>query len=520
MLYRVLIPTAGQGRRLGKQTKYINKSLININHKPAICHIIESYPSKTEFVIALGYKGALVKNFLQLAYPNKKFLFVIIDKYIGKGSGLSYTILCCKKYLKKPFIFHACDTLINGKIPKPEFNWMGFSNTKKISNYRTITINKNKINKIYSKKRSLSNSKAYIGLSGIKDTKKFWINIEKNYQKSLEQGEVIGLKSLIENIIKPIYFEWDDIGNIDNLNKIQNKHQKTSKINILKKEENEIWFVNNKVIKFFKSDKSIKNIIKRNKLLHNYTPKINKSYPNLFSYNMVKGQVLASVLNNKIFLELLKFSNKFWKIKKITEIEKNIFIKHCLLFYKNKTSKRISLFYRKFNIKDKKEMINHHTMPKLSELLNQVDWKNISNGIPARFHGDFHFENILFQKEKSKFILLDWRENFSKYLNLGDVYYDLAKLLHGIIMPHEIVNKEDYKIQINKNTINFSYKRKKELINCEKILYKWIINNNYDLRKVKIITSLIFLNISPLHHYPYSLLLYYLGKELLFKLTK
>ena len=58
-------------------------------------------------------------------------------------------------------------------------------------------------------------------------------------------------------------------------------------------------------------------------------------------------------------------------------------------------------------------MINHHTMPKLSELLNQVDWKNISNGIPARFHGDFHFENILFQKEKNKFILLDWRENFS-----------------------------------------------------------------------------------------------------------
>ena len=146
MLYRVLIPTAGLGKRLGKQTKYINKSLININHKPAICHIIESYPSKTEFVIALGYKGALVKNFLQLAYPNKKFLFVIIDKYIGKGSGLSYTILCCKKYLKKPFIFHACDTLINGKIPQPKFNWMGFSNTKKISNYRTIIINKNKIN--------------------------------------------------------------------------------------------------------------------------------------------------------------------------------------------------------------------------------------------------------------------------------------------------------------------------------------------------------------------------------------
>ena len=135
MLYRVLIPTAGLGKRLGDQTKYINKSLISINQKPAISHIIESYPAKTEFVIALGYKGDLVKNFLKLAYPNKKFLFLRINKYYGKGSGLGYTILCCRKYLNKPVIFHACDTLIKGKIPKPEFNWMGFS-YKKI--YQTI----------------------------------------------------------------------------------------------------------------------------------------------------------------------------------------------------------------------------------------------------------------------------------------------------------------------------------------------------------------------------------------------
>ena len=39
----------------------------------------------------------------------------------------------------------------------------------------------------------------------------------------------------------------------------------------------------------------------------------------------------------------------------------------------------------------------------------------------------------------------------------------------------------------------------------------------YDLGKLKILTPLIFLNISPLHHYPYNEFLYYLGKYTLFR---
>ena len=220
---------------------------------------------------------------------------------------------------------------------------------------------------------------------------------------------------------------------------------------------------------------------------------------------------------NKIFLKLLKFSHKFWKIKKITKIEKNIFIKHCLLFYKNKTFKRISLFYKKFYIKDKKEIINGHTIPKLSELLNQVDWQNISNGIPVRFHGDFHFENILFQKEKNKFILLDWRENFSKYLNLGDIYYDFAKLMHGLIVNHGIIANDQYSALWKDGEIKYDLHRKQSLVECEHKFNNWIVSSGYDLKKVRILTALIYLNIAALHHYPYSLLLYGLGKKMLYK---
>ena len=50
-----------------------------------------------------------------------------------------------------------------------------------------------------------------------------------------------------------------------------------------------------------------------------------------------------------------------------------------------------------------------------------------------------------------------------------------------------------------------------------KNLDKWIIKNGYDLKKVKIMTGLIFLNIAALHHNPYSKFLYYLGKDLIYR---
>ena len=50
--------------------------------------------------------------------------------------------------------------------------------------------------------------------------------------------------------------------------------------------------------------------------------------------------------------------------------------------------------------------------------------------------------------------------------------------------------------------------------------YDFLNLNNYDVKKVKILTALIFLNIAPLHHFPYCKMLFYLGKESLFDILK
>ena len=69
-------------------------------------------------------------------------------------------------------------------------------------------------------------------------------------------------------------------------------------------------------------------------------------------------------------------------------------------------------------------------------------------------HGDLHFENILISNKK--IIALDIRNDFSEFNFLGDVYYDLSKILHGIIVNHEMIIKNLYKYINNKNIININ----------------------------------------------------------------
>ena len=156
-------------------------------------------------------------------------------------------------------------------------------------------------------------------------------------------------------------------------------------------------------------------------------------------------------------------------------------------------------------------------MPQLTSLLKDIDWENLFNGVPSGFHGDFHFENILYDEINDKFTFLDWRQNFGNSLSIGDRYYDFAKLLHGLIICHELIHLDRYSVQMNDNVINYSFERKPILISCEEYFYKWLEDNHYDVKKVRILTALIYLNIAALHHYPYCHLLYNLGKTMLYE---
>ena len=148
---KIFIPTAGIGQRLKNLTTNLNKSLVTIGSKPAISHIIDMFPNHSEFVIAIGFQGEQVKDYLKLAYPKKKIKFVKIKKFKGFGSGLTRTLLESKKYLQEPFYFISCDTIIKGKIPTSNNNWIGVSRSKPSKSYRRVALKKNNVIQIFNK---------------------------------------------------------------------------------------------------------------------------------------------------------------------------------------------------------------------------------------------------------------------------------------------------------------------------------------------------------------------------------
>lgn len=519
MKNRVFIPVAGTGSRLGGMTKYLNKSLISVSNKPAIAHIIDSFPNDSEFVFALGYKGDIVKEFLKLAYPKRKFYFGNVDLFEGEGSGLGLSILSCKQFLQQPFIFCSCDTLVDGKVPQADKNWMGFGERDELSSYRTISIKDYKVEEICEKGKENIDSKPYIGLAGIHDYKLFWDSMESGGATAVSEGEVYGLKSLLKNDMYANFFEWYDTGTIEELNITREHYKLEDAPNILEKANETIWFLNDNVIKFSDDVKFISDRVLRTKELDEFIPKVNGCEKHMYSYEYAKGEVMSKAVNTSIFEKLLEKSQEFWKIKSLSLEEKSNFKEKCMKFYRDKTFERVELFYKNFNKCDGIEKINDINMPMLKDMLESLDWNWISDGVPGRFHGDFHFENILYYKE-DKFTFLDWRQNFGGSLDVGDIYYDFGKMLHGLIICHELIAKDLYWIKWNKDSIKFDFNRKQILVECEKLFEAWIIKNGYDIKKVKVLTALVYLNIAALHHHPYGLLLYALGKSMLFQNLK
>ena len=522
MAYKVLIPTAGTGSRLGTMTKYLNKSLVNISGKPAISRIIEMFPKETQFVIATGYKGELVREYLSLAYPDRVFQYAEVPLYEGEGSGLGLTILQCQDLLQEPFIFCSCDTIVGGEIPEPEFNWMGCAYREELTRYRTVVSDENGwVAAIHEKGEALSSrSRAYIGLAGIHDWKLFWQAMESGGQIAVLQGEAYGLREILPNKIKCQEVEWFDTGVEKELEATRKNFEEPDAPNILEKANEAIWFLSEKVIKFSDDTKFISDRVKRAELLKGYVPRVIGNTEHMYCYEYAKGEVLSKCISRPTFEKLLAFSENFWVRKELNNSQQEEFDSACRRFYQKKTYDRIEQFYKKFNKSDNADFINEERVPKLSELLDMVDWDHISDGVPVQFHGDFHFENILYDKAEDRFTLLDWRQNFGNSLEVGDIYYDFAKLNHGLIICHELIAKDLYSASWEGNELRFDFTRKQKLVDCEERFYTWLEEKGYDVPKVKLMTALIFLNICALHHDPYVLLLYGLGKQMLYDALK
>ena len=214
------------------------------------------------------------------------------------------------------------------------------------------------------------------------------------------------------------------------------------------------------------------------------------------------------------FESFLNWSEKnLWQASQAASSEQ--FKQACLDFYKTKTLNRLEEFYNITGIVDAPLVINGQEVPALAEIFKTLDFNWLSEGRQTGFHGDFILDNVI--RTPDSFVLLDWRQSFGNLLNSGDMYYDLAKLNHNLTVNHDIIFKNLFTIKVRGTVITCDIMRSGNLVDCQKVLHRFILNKGLDLKKVKVLTAIAWLNMAPLHHHPYNFFLYYFGRLNLWK---
>jgi len=516
---KVLITTSGIGSRLGDLTQYTNKSLVRIGKKPAIYYIVNNYIKNNikKFVITLGHFGEHVREYLTIQFPKIDFEFVDVDLYEGEGSSLLYSMYQANQLLQQPFIFHACDTYVEEVKTSFDCNWLAYnSDISSASQYRTVRIISDLVAKINDKGEQ-NHDGAFIGVVGIKDYEVFWKTAEKFLkQKNSDLSDYTVIKDMISNNYNFFGFEtnkWLDIGNIDSLTEAREKI--SDSFFILDKVDESIFIdeENERVIKFFANKEVCDNRVKRYNHLNGMIPKIMDKTDHFYSYEFAKGKEYSHCIDLINIENFFNWCNtNLWSNTDshfIDERKDNIQLKK---FYRDKTIERIEKYKELKGIKTDTFMsVNGLNIPNIENIFEHMDENNlwpIKDTKFTNFHGDLVLDNIIYNVENNQFKLIDWRQDFVGDIQYGDPNYDIAKLKHSLTLPNFILEQQLFDESEN----NLFVWKSNTFIDIENRLDKIIVENGYDLDKINLIKSIIWLNMSPLHPDPMSDFLFRFGK--------
>jgi choline kinase len=107
---KVVILAAGIGSRLRPYTEEIPKSLVPLNSKPMLAHILDAFKDikVDEFVIVTGYRENFIREFFETR--SEKVSFVYNDRYDTAGNG--YSLLVAKDAVNGDSFFKIDSDLI------------------------------------------------------------------------------------------------------------------------------------------------------------------------------------------------------------------------------------------------------------------------------------------------------------------------------------------------------------------------------------------------------------------------
>jgi len=511
-MHKVCILAAGRGTR-NTSVKGLHKALLPVSNKAAISKILDQFPAEIPVIIATGYKHEQVEEYCKLVHSEREIEFIRVENFDGPGSGPGLSLLACKDSLQCPFIFTSVDTLLIEDLDffSLDENWVAVSLVaqNESEKYSLVDINSESFDFYF---KDNVDAYAFTGIAGVRDYNSFWESLTKSNPLKGEFQVLGGLAGL--NLVrKKVTQNWIDTGN--------NQSYESAKIYfpndiVIEKNDESIFIDNGWVIKYFLDDEKSSNRVKRSLFLGDSTPEVVSLNKNMFAYRFIQGKRLSDLSDESLFDKFLDdYFERFFHSDRSEDIKED-----CYEMYVNKTAKRIKKFSG--TPIDLISRVNGVLVDPVETILNRLSWEEIiKSSICSKFHGDLQPENIIYSEDLGRFFYIDWRESFGKNLEAGDLYYDLGKLYHALVISNSVVMNGGYSLEIDfeKSYANLSFLRKSNLASLDLHLERFCNRNNLSYSHVKLLGILNYLNIASLYdgfqEGRYGKFLYLLGKKML-----
>jgi hypothetical protein len=186
----------------------------------------------------------------------------------------------------------------------------------------------------------------------------------------------------------------------------------------------------------------------------------------------------------------------------------------CQEMYENKTRSRVAKFLKQHLDVDQINSVNGITVKPVQLYLDNFPWEYInSSAVPSdKFHGDVQPENIIVTPD-GRVVFIDWRDSFAGNTDVGDMYYDLGKLWHDLIVSNQKILQKRYSVIITGDSAQISIELKENLLEAMRTMRHYCLEKNLDWTKVETLGALQYLTIACLYNDKgFASFLFLLGK--------
>jgi hypothetical protein len=188
------------------------------------------------------------------------------------------------------------------------------------------------------------------------------------------------------------------------------------------------------------------------------------------------------------------WTHNFWSTRELLKFEPANWYDTVVKFYRDKTFQRVM-------------SLPAGLRSIALDAVTRVDWHSLAEGaVPGTFHGDFTLANVI-MNDGGHWYALDWRETFGDELLVGDLRYDVGKLLGGTEFNWERARYGDFHVYEQGVELG---RQIREYARRKLYLSSW---------PIEVIGALTLLNSAPLHAAPMDEILVARGARWLERVT-